>query len=125
MLSRLKRRREFLRAAKSGLHASAPGMAVQAYRRPEGDEAASGIRVGFTTSRKVGNAVTRNRVRRRLRAVAEEVLPSLGKERHDYVLVGRSEAKERPFQDLVTDLRSALRHIEHKAAHRRTRAARR
>lgn len=117
-LPRLKRRGEYVRAAKSGLHASAPGMAVQAYRRREGEGPADGIRVGFTTSKKVGNAVTRNRVRRRLRVVADALLAESGKPQHDYVLVGRTAAKDRDFQDLLSDLRNALKQIERRAAAR-------
>lgn len=122
MLPRLKRRAEFVRAAKAGLHASGPGMALQAYRRragePCGEEPEDSIRVGFTTSKKVGNAVVRNRVRRRLRAVAEQVLPAEGKPGHDYVLVGRTDAKDRDFHDLLADARAALAKIERKAAGR-------
>ena len=129
MLPRLKRRAEFVRAAKSGLHASGPGMALQAYRRraneSEGEEPIHDIRVGFTTSKKVGNAVVRNRVRRRLREVAEQVLPSEGKPGHDYVLVGRREAKDRDFQDLLSDVRTALGKIEQRAVERRDRKPRR
>ena len=125
MLPRLKRRAEFVRAAKSGLHASRPGMALQAYRRRDGEQSADGVRVGFTTSKKVGNAVIRNRVRRRLREVAEQVLPSQGRPDHDYVLVGRSGAEDRDFQDLLEDLRTALSAVERKAAERQERRSRR
>lgn len=125
MLPRLKRRAEFVRAAKAGLHASGPGMALQAYRRragePCGEEPADSIRVGFTTSKKVGNAVIRNRVRRRLREAAEKVLAVEGKPGHDYVLVGRSGAKDREFADLLADLRAALMKIERRAAERQSR----
>lgn len=125
MLPRLKRRAEFVRAAKSGLHASRPGLALQAYRRREDEGPAEDIRVGFTTSKKVGNAVTRNRVRRRLREVAEQVLPAEGKLGHDYVLVGRSDAENRDFQDLLADVRNALVKIEQRAGQRRDRRPRR
>ena len=118
MLPRLKRRGEFVRAAKSGIHGSAGGMAVQAYLRRDGEGPADGIRVGFTTSKKVGNAVIRNRVRRRLRVVADTLLTESGKPGHDYVLVGRTAAKDRDFQDLLRDLRSALKQIERRAAKR-------
>ena len=117
-LPRLKRRGEFVRVAKSGVHASVPGMAVQAYRRRDGEEPLDAIRVGFTTSKKVGNAVIRNRVRRRLRVVADALLAEAGKPQHDYVLVGRTAAKDRDFQDLLADLRHALKQIERRAAAR-------
>ncbi len=96
-------------------------MVVQAYRRRDGEGPAEGIRVGFTTSKKVGNAVIRNRVRRRLRVVAEALLAENGKPRHDYVLVGRTAAKDRDFQDLLADLQAALAQIERRAAARKAR----
>ncbi len=67
----------------------------------------AGPRVGFTVSRRVGNAVVRNRVRRRLRAVAERVLPR-ARPAADYVLIGRQGTAARPFADLVADLEAAL-----------------
>ena len=66
------------------------------------------MRVGFTASRKVGKAVVRNRVKRRLRAVAREVLARHGRSGYDYVLIGRRNTVSRPYRDLVTDLESAL-----------------
>ena len=71
------------------------------------------IRVGFTASRKVGNAVARNRAKRRLRAAAAAILPLHGREGHDYVLVARTAMLTRVFADLLGDLETAL-----KAAHR-------
>jgi len=99
----LKRRREFLACARARKSVM-PGMIVQA--RP-GDGPAP--RVGYTCSRKVGKAVTRNRARRRLRAVAREILPRQGRQGWDYVLVGRAGATvERPFDLLRQDLQTAL-----------------
>lgn len=66
------------------------------------------IRVGFTTSRKVGNAVARNRARRRLRALAAQLLPRAGVPGHDYVLIGRRATVSRPFEALRGDLEAAL-----------------
>jgi len=65
-------------------------------------------RVGFTASRKVGSAVKRNRAKRRLRAAAASVLPLLGRERHDYVLVAKAATLSRPYAALVADLTKAL-----------------
>lgn len=66
------------------------------------------MRVGFTVSKKVGNAVERNRVRRRLRAAADKVLPAAGQPGRDYVVIGRKAALSRGFEDLVQDLKTAV-----------------
>lgn len=66
------------------------------------------IRLGITASRKVGNAVARNRARRRLREVARLVLPASAAPGQDYVLVGRATTLQRPFAMLVADLDAAL-----------------
>jgi ribonuclease P protein component len=66
------------------------------------------LRVGFTTSRKVGNAVLRNRARRRLKAAAQKVLPLYAVPGNDYVLVARRETLTRPFDGLLCDLETAL-----------------
>ena len=88
-----------------------PGFLLQARPRAA-DDPATGIRVGFTCSKKVGNAVTRNRAKRRLRALAREVLPHLGRDGWDYVLVGRPGATvDLPYADLAASLDHALRKL--------------
>ena len=68
--------------------------------------------MGFTCSKKVGNAVARNRAKRRLREIARHVLPEHGVPGWDYVLIGRPEiTATRPFQVLLDDLRQALRKV--------------
>ena len=86
-------------------------MIVQGRKRREGephDPAAR--RVGYTCSKKVGNAVARNRAKRRLRAAVAAALPLHGRPGWDYVLIGRNEATaaQGPFADLVGDLEKAL-----------------
>jgi ribonuclease P protein component len=68
-------------------------------------------RVGYTVSRKVGNAVVRNRMKRRFRALAREILPMSGVPGADHVLIGRQSGIERPFAELRDDLVKALRKV--------------
>ena len=135
-VGRLTRRPEFLRVAERGRRAALPGMVVQALRRPASDRTGdgdrpvearpvgagpvdagvgdpAGIRLGLTASRKVGGAVERNRARRRLRALARQVLPRHGAPGHDYVLVARRETVLRSWPLLVQDLEAALRRLGH------------
>jgi ribonuclease P protein component len=116
----LKHRRDYLACARARRWA-APGLILQARRRAGGEGGgeqgaeAAGIRVGYTCSKKLGSAVTRNRAKRRLRAAAAEVLAAQGVAGWDYVLVGRREATVgRPFALLVDDLRTALGRVHAK-----------
>ena len=87
-----------------------PGIHLQARKRRDGE--ADGMRVGFTCSKKVGNAVARNRAKRRLREVARLVLPDHGRNGWDYVLVGRKDVTAvLPFTKLQADLIRALAKI--------------
>ena len=112
-VGRLKRRAEFLRVAASRRKWAAPGLILQAApAEPEADGAsAHTIRVGFTCSKKVGNAVARNRAKRRLRAAAREVIGVEAAPSHDYVLIGRTETLRRPYALLLQDLRTALKRV--------------
>jgi len=112
-VGRLKRRAEFLRVAASRRKWVAPGLILQAApAEPQADQAsAPAVRVGFTCSKKVGNAVARNRAKRRLRAAAREIIGVEGKPSHDYVLIGRTETLRRPYALLLQDLRTALKRV--------------
>lgn len=109
-MQRLTRRAEFLRAAARGRRFAAPGLVLQmvAHAEPGPEGAEAPFRVGFTVSKKVGNAVKRNRARRRLKAAAAQVLPRAGLPGRDYVVIGRQATLTRPFALLCADLETAL-----------------
>jgi ribonuclease P protein component len=103
-MERLRQRADFLAAA-AGVKVPTAAFVLQARRR--GDDGP--VRVGFTVSRKVGTAVERNRVRRRLRDVVRRAagLPP----GHDYVLIGRRAALSLPFERITEDFTRALRRL--------------
>jgi ribonuclease P protein component len=90
---------------------------LQASHRPPepGDTAKTGeqsVRVGFTVTKKLGNAVIRNRIRRRLRAAADRVMPARAKKGYDYVVIGRAQTLSRSFSALMDDLETALQRTD-------------
>lgn len=89
-----------------------PGMVVQVRNRRPDEDNGQLVRVGFTTSRKVGNAVVRNRVRRRLRACVDAILPGTVKPGLDIVVIGRAASAERPFDALKADLLKSLQKLD-------------
>ncbi len=104
---RLKRRADFLRLAKSGRKAVMPGLVLQAADPSDVD----GVRLGFTVTKKVGNAVIRNRTRRRLKEAARLLLRQRSLPAIDLVLIGREGTRERPFPLLLDDLQRALQKV--------------
>ena len=101
---RLKQRADFVRLAKSGRKAATPGLVLQAMARDDG----AAPRLGFTVTKKVGNAPIRNRTRRRLKEAARLLLREHPVTGMDLVLIGRDGTRERPFPALMDDLRRAL-----------------
>jgi ribonuclease P protein component len=103
----LRKRADFL-AANAGKRAATPGFVLLVRDRADRDPA---IRVGFTVTKKIGGAVVRNRMKRRFRALARELLPTEGLAGSDHVMIGRSGGIERDFQRLRSDLSGALRKV--------------
>lgn len=97
-------RREFL-AANRGRRAHAPGFVLLIHDRRDGDPA---IGIGITVTKKIGNAVVRNRIKRRFRALARDILPEHGIAGADHVLIGRKDALTRDFAALRSDLVKAI-----------------
>ncbi|HXP97153.1 MAG TPA: ribonuclease P protein component [Telmatospirillum sp.] len=123
-IGRLTRRSEFLRVAGLRCKWATPGLILQAAPAAEaspptapfsapplGREPSAALRVGFTCSKKVGNAVARNRAKRRLRAAAAAILPVHAVPGYDYVLIGRQETLRRPYALLLQDLQTALKRV--------------
>jgi ribonuclease P protein component len=102
-MERLLRRRDFLSAAK-GRFVPQAGVLIQARDRRDADPP----RVGFTCTKKLGNAVMRNRIRRRLKEAARIALPGVAQTGFDYVLIGREASATRGFEALQNDIISAV-----------------
>jgi ribonuclease P protein component len=102
-MERLAKRRDFVAASKA-MAKSMPGVVMQV--RSRNDD--KGPRLGFTCTKKLGNAVTRNRIRRRLREAARLVMAEAARSGHDYVLIGRAGTEKRSFEALKKDIISAL-----------------
>jgi ribonuclease P protein component len=105
-MERLRQRADFLAAA-AGIKVSASAFVLQARKRTDDGP----VRFGFTVSKKVGNAVERNRVRRRLREVVRLSNAKRMQSGHDYVLIGRRAALQLPFARMAQDFEGALRRM--------------
>lgn len=107
----LKKRSEFL-YVRDGFYSAKGGVVVQMRE----NTSRSGIGMGFTATKKIGNAVTRNRAKRRLRDAARALLPELGLPGHDYVLIARNSTTARNWSDLLDDTRKALITLSHRTS---------
>ncbi len=110
-LGMLKKRSEFL-YVRDGFYSAKGGVVVQMRE----NETRLGIGIGFTATKKIGNAVIRNRAKRRLRAAAQSLLPEHGLPGHDYVLIARNSTTVRDWTDLLDDTRKALITLSQRAA---------
>lgn len=114
-IARLKQRSDFVHAANHGHKWATPGLVLQCVKTRHlnptdaiGKNNQMEFRIGFTATRRIGGAVTRNRAKRRLREVAARVMPERAKAGHDYVLIARTMTAQRSFQNLIGDLKKAL-----------------
>jgi ribonuclease P protein component len=107
----LPRRADFLRVAATRRRCVTPGLILQVAPLPQSESVNGPLRVGYTASKKVGNAIARNRCKRRLREAVRKVMPAHAREGLDYVLIAREETAARPFDELLADLRQALKRL--------------
>ena len=110
-IATLKKRSDFLRVRAAACHWAAPGLVLQAAPVPAADAGAGQVRVGYTASRRIGNAVARNRAKRRLRAAVAHVMPASAQCGCDYVVIARAATLTRPFDVLIGDLAAALARV--------------
>lgn len=111
-LGRLKKRSQFLHLSRKGLKAALPGVVVQGLPA-DVSQSHTSTRLGFTVTKKVGNAVVRNRTRRRLREAIRLVDQENPLPAGDFVLIGREATRHRAFKALKDDVRAALERIAH------------
>lgn len=104
VLGRLKRRPEFL-FVRDGSYAARPHVVIQMRRHPSRE---IGVKVGFTATKKIGNAVIRHRAQRRLREAAKALLPDFGQDGCDYVFIARASTPSAPYDALLSDCEKAL-----------------
>ncbi len=110
-MDRLRQRADFLAVA-NGARVNSLAFVLQSRSRDDSGP----IRIGFTVTKKNGNAPERNRIRRRLRELVKRLDPVSMQPHHDYVLVGRRDALSRDFASMLDDLRAALRRIDRQPA---------
>ena len=103
----LRKRAEFVALNQSARRFVRPAFVVQMLPR-EGETDPAAIRIGFTATKKLGGAVVRNRVKRRLREAVRQMLPGLGLAGHDYVFIAREKAETCDYADMLKDMRFAL-----------------
>lgn len=106
-MDRLRQRADFLAVA-NGARANAAAFVLQGRARDDDGP----VRIGFTVTKKNGNAPERNRIRRRLRELVKRLDVISMRPHHDYVLVGRRAALSRDFETMLDDLRSALHRLD-------------
>lgn len=113
-LIRLKNRRDFVRLTRSGSAWRTRSLVLQMLPAPDAQTdavPADACRVGFTATKRLGNAVMRNRAKRRLRAAATQILPVYGHAGCDYVLIARASCLRAPYDSLCQDLVHALKKV--------------
>ncbi|MCP4394756.1 MAG: ribonuclease P protein component [Alphaproteobacteria bacterium] len=116
IIERLKKRPDFQKVTRKGGKFVAPSLIVLALKRNnlQSNVSEDVVRLGFTVSKKVGNAVCRNRVRRRFKEAANKVMPEFAILGCDYVIIGRKATLDKDFDTILSDLQRALPYLAKK-----------
>lgn len=106
-ITSIKKRQDFIRISKSQNKFITPNL-ILIVDKTNIAATDNSLRVGFTVSKKIGNAIKRNKVKRRLRAAAREIMPKIAKTSYDYIIIARSQTFYSKFQDILTDLTKSV-----------------
>ncbi len=107
----IKKRADFLLAASSGFKFVKSSVVVQSRKREPSYIPESDIRIGFTATKKLGNAVIRNRAKRRMREAAQLLITEFGIAGCDYVFIGREPVYKGTYENLLSDMKHALKRL--------------
>jgi len=109
-LESLRKRKDFI-AIRAGRRQHSPSFVLQIRERGEDNLSAEGVRIGYTVTKKTGNAVERNRIKRRMRAAVHQIMQIYARRAHDYVLIGKRAALNTEFETMVGELGSSLSRV--------------
>ena len=109
-LETLRKRRDFI-AMRAGRRQHSPCFVLQARKRNDDNLTAAGVRIGYTVTKKTGNAVERNRIKRRMRAAVHQIMPNDARPAYDYVLIGKRAALNTEFKTMVVELGASLNRV--------------
>ncbi len=108
----LRKRQDFI-GMRTGRRQHSTSFVLQMREHRDNNVAGNGARVGYTVTKKVGNAVERNRIRRRMRAVVARAMPTRARQAHDYVLICKRAALSANFDTMVAELGTSLNRVHH------------
>ncbi len=105
LLKTIKKRIDFIKISKKGKKIFTKGFILQKYKRKIDDKIENNIvRIGFTVTKKIGNAVVRNKVKRRFRAITKELLNNYLKKNYDYIIIAKKNSITMDYKELKNDL---------------------
>ena len=105
LLKTIKKRIDFLKVSKKGKKIFTKGFILQKYKRNIDDKIENNVaRIGYTITKKIGNAVIRNKIKRRFRAIIKEILNNYLKKNYDYIIIANKKSISMDYKELKQDL---------------------